>query len=68
MEQCSFRWAYCLLKTLRPCFPLSIRLILDEILTTPDETYERTLLAIPDEKLKLVPHLFKRPEAESVEE
>ena len=35
---------------MRRCFPQSIRRILDELPTTLDETYERTLLEIPEEK------------------
>jgi hypothetical protein len=45
-----FRWAYCQLDTLRRWFPPSIRKTLNELPTTLDETYERTLEGIPKEK------------------
>jgi hypothetical protein len=47
-----FRWVFCQLERLRRCFPPSIPRILDELPTTLDETYERTLLEIPEEKWK----------------
>src|SRR5712672_1817261 len=52
MKWFRFRWIFCQLETLRRCFPSSIRQILDELPTTLDETYERTLLEIPEEKWK----------------
>ena len=52
MKWFRFRWIFCQLETLRRCFPSSIRQILDELPTTLDGTYERTLLEIPEEKWK----------------
>jgi ankyrin repeat protein len=43
---------FCQLERLRRCFPPSIPRILDELPTTLDGTYERTLLEIPEEKWK----------------
>jgi hypothetical protein len=43
---------FCQLERLRRCFPPSIPRILDELPTTLDERYERTLLEIPEEKWK----------------
>src|SRR5712672_907810 len=45
-----FRWVFCQLDTLRRCFPGSIRRALDELRSTLDETYERILLGIDEEK------------------
>ena len=45
-----FRWVFCQLETLRRCFPPSIRQTLDELPATLDETYERVLLGIDNEK------------------
>ena len=38
-----FRWVYCQLERLRHCLPPSIRVILDDLPDTLDETYERVL-------------------------
>ncbi|KAH9955224.1 hypothetical protein BC827DRAFT_1271858 [Russula dissimulans] len=54
-----FRWVFCQLETLRRCFPPSIRRILDELPTTLDGTYKRTLLEIPEEKWKYAYHMFQ---------
>ncbi|KAH9989060.1 P-loop containing nucleoside triphosphate hydrolase protein [Russula compacta] len=54
-----FRWVFCQLETLRRCFPPSIQRILDELPTTLDETYERMLLEIPEEKWIHAHHLFQ---------
>jgi ankyrin repeat protein len=50
---------FCQLETLRRCFPSSIRQILNELPTTLDETYERTLSEIPEEKWKQAHRLFQ---------
>jgi len=47
------------LETLRRCFPSSIHRILNELPTTLDETYERTLSEIPEEKWKQAHRLFQ---------
>ena len=54
-----FRWVFCQLETLRRCFPPSIRRTLNDLPTTLDETYERTLLEIPEERWKHAHHLFQ---------
>ena len=38
-----FRWVYCQLERLRHCLPPSVRVILDDLPDTLDETYERVL-------------------------
>ena len=50
---------YCQLDTLRRCLPSSIRKILNELPTTLDETYERTLKEIPKEKRQHAHRLFQ---------
>ena len=50
---------FCQLETLRRCFPPSIPRILDELPTTLDETYERTLMEIPEERWKHAHRLFQ---------
>jgi ankyrin repeat protein len=54
-----FRWVYCQLDTLRRCFPSSIRKTLNELPTTLDDTYERTLEEIPKEKKQHAHRLFQ---------
>jgi ankyrin repeat protein len=44
-----FRWVYCQLERLCRCLPSSVRLILDELPATLDETYARILREIADE-------------------
>ena len=41
-----FRWVFCQLEVLRHCFPSSVRLILEELPESLDETYERILREI----------------------
>jgi len=50
---------FCQLDTLRRCFPSSIRKTLNELPTTLDETYERTLEGIPKEKRQHAHRLFQ---------
>jgi hypothetical protein len=38
-----FRWVYCQLERLRHCLPPSVRVILDDLPDSLDETYERVL-------------------------
>jgi len=45
-----FRWVFCQLDALRQCFIPDIRKTLNELPTTLDETYERTLERIPKKK------------------
>ena len=54
-----FRWAYCQLDNLRRCMSSSIRKALDELPTTLDETYERTLEGIPKQKWQHAHRLFQ---------
>src|SRR5579863_3995084 len=54
-----FRWVFCQLDRLRRCLPPSIRRILNELPTTLDETYERTLEGIPKEKKQHAHRLFQ---------
>jgi hypothetical protein len=54
-----FRWVFCQLETLRRCFPPSIRCLLGELPTTLDETYERILMEIPEEKWEHAHRLFQ---------
>ena len=53
-----FRWVYCQLETLRRCFPPSIRQTLEELPATLDETYERALLGIDNEKREYAERFF----------
>jgi ankyrin repeat protein len=50
---------FCQLDTLRRCMPSSIRKALDELPTTLDGTYERTLQEIPKEKRQHAHRLFQ---------
>ena len=59
MTQRRFRWAVCQLDRLRRCFPASIRHALDELPKTLDETYERILLEIDEEKRVYTIRLFQ---------
>ncbi|KAN0126986.1 Ankyrin repeat-containing domain protein [Russula decolorans] len=54
-----FRWVVCQLDTLRRCFPASIRRALNELPRTLDETYERILLGIDEEKQEYAIRLFR---------
>ena len=54
-----FRWVFCQLDTLRRCFPGSIRRALKELPRTLDETYERILLGIDEEKWEYALRLFQ---------
>ena len=59
MGRVRFRWAFCQLDTLRRCMPSSIRKALNELPTTLDGTYERTLQEIPKEKQQHAHRLFQ---------
>ena len=50
---------HCQIETLRRCFPPSIRQILDGLPRTLDETYERILLEIDEEKQVYANRLFQ---------
>ena len=56
---CRFRWVVCQLDTLRRCFPASIQRALNELPRTLDETYERILLGIDEEKQEYAIRLFR---------
>ena len=59
MTQHRFRWAVCQLDRLRRSFPASIRQALNELPRTLDETYERILLEIDEEKRVYTIRLFQ---------
>ena len=59
IPQHRFRWVYCQLDTLRRCFPVSIRRALNELPRTLDETYERILQNIDEEKWEYALRLFR---------
>ena len=54
-----FRWVHCQIQTLSRCFPPSIRYILERLPKTLDETYERILLEIDEEKQVYANRLFQ---------
>ena len=54
-----FRWVYCQLETLSRSFPQRIRSVLDNLPKTLDETYERTLQGIDEEKWDYAHRLFQ---------
>ena len=56
---CRFRWVYCQIETLRRCLPTVIGHALDELPKSLDETYERTLLGIEEEKREFAHRLFQ---------
>ena len=59
MSRFRFRWVVCQLDTLRRCFPASIQRALNELPRTLDETYERILLGIDEEKQEYAIRLFR---------
>src|SRR6266702_5276016 len=54
-----FRWVYCQLDALRRYLPANIQHALNRLPETLDETYERTLLDIPEEKWEHAHRLFQ---------
>ena len=54
-----FRWVFCQLDRLRRCLSPRIRLALDELPETLDETYERTLLDIDKDNWAYAHRLFQ---------
>ena len=54
-----FRWAYCQLETLRRCPLQRIRKVLKGLPRTLDETYERTLQGIGEEKWECAHRIFQ---------
>jgi len=54
-----FRWAHCQLESLRRCPLQRIRKVLEELPKTLDETYERTLQGIDEEKWECAYHIFQ---------
>ena len=59
MARCRFRWAACMLDTLRRHDPEGIPRVLDELPPALDETYARALEKIPGEKQELAHYLFQ---------
>jgi len=53
------RWVVCQLDRLRRTFPISIRKVLNDLPKTLDETYDRTLLNIDEEKRESAQRLFR---------
>ena len=58
-ESRRFRWAFCRLDALRHSFPASIQRALNELPNSLDETYEKTLFSIDEEKRQYVRRLFR---------
>src|SRR5260370_31522920 len=56
---CRFRWAVCKIDRLCRTFPASIRNVLDDLPKTLDETYDRTLMGIDEEKREYAQRLFR---------
>jgi hypothetical protein len=56
---CRFRWVVCQIDRLRRTFPASIRKILNDLPKTLDETYDRTLLGIDEEKRQYAQRLLR---------
>ncbi|KAH8994004.1 hypothetical protein EDB92DRAFT_350268 [Lactarius akahatsu] len=54
-----FRWVFCQLDKLRRCLPSRIRRALEELPSTLDATYERTLLDIDEENWAFAHRLFQ---------
>ncbi|KAF8490179.1 hypothetical protein F5888DRAFT_1808316 [Russula emetica] len=56
-----FRWVVCQADSLRRTPPASIRRVLDDFSKTLDETYNRTLRGIDEEKQEYAQRLFRIP-------
>jgi len=54
-----FRWVTCQLEALKRCFPSAIRRALDHLPKGLDETYDRILKGIPEEKQEYAHCLLK---------
>src|SRR5580698_4952342 len=54
-----FSWVVCQVDRLRHTFPISIRKVLNDLPKTLDETYDRTLLNIDEEKREFAQRLFR---------
>ena len=54
-----FRWVTCQLEALRRSLPSAIRRALDHLPTSLDETYDRILKGIPQERQGYAQHLFQ---------
>ncbi len=59
LTSCRFRWAVCQVDRLCRTFPASIRNVLDDLPKTLDETYDRTLMGIDEEKREYAQRLFR---------
>ena len=57
-HSCRFRWIVCQLEVLRNCFPSTIRRALNGLPTSLDETYERILLGIAEERQEYTQRLL----------
>src|SRR5580658_4606227 len=58
-RDCRFRWIVCQVDRLRRTFPISIRKVLNDLPKTLDETYDRILLNIDEEKREFAQRLFR---------
>src|SRR6266849_5664710 len=56
---CRFQWLVCQVDRLRRTFPASIRSVLEDLPKTLDETYDRTLLYLDEEKREYAQRLFR---------
>ena len=54
-----FRWVYCQLEALRPCFPNNLRRMLEELPKSLDETYQRILKEINNANQKQAHQLLQ---------
>ncbi len=59
MQLCRFRWAVCQLDVLSRCLPSRIRRALNELPKSLDETYDRILLGIAEERQEYPQRLFQ---------
>ena len=59
MKPPRFRWVTCQLEALRRCLPSAIRRALDHLPQSLDETYDRILKGIPQERQEYAQHLFQ---------
>ena len=54
-----FRWVYCQLEALQPCFPNNLRRMLEELPKSLDETYQRILREINNANQKQAHQLLQ---------
>jgi ankyrin repeat protein len=59
IQLCRFRWIVCQLVMLRRCLPAGIRRAMEDLPRSLDETYERILLSIGEERWDYAQRLFQ---------